>query len=220
MRYQSLALLAMACSIVLAREDTAELCTGTLSCDEGYCCSSHGFCGRSTLHCSHSSGCNELKGTCGVVVLDKENLPRVISYMELDQGSMKNLAKQLVDQGSQVSPDELKAGITIESILEGGVAEKEKMVASSTTGDNANNRPNAVVSDADAASPVDVIHLPSSASASTEPKGALLVENVSGDITSADSKKTAEAPVDSTSDARKLTASVAGAALGIFTWFF
>jgi hypothetical protein len=40
MRYQSLALLAMACSIVLAREDTAELCTGTLSCDEGYCCSS------------------------------------------------------------------------------------------------------------------------------------------------------------------------------------
>ncbi|KAG0282110.1 hypothetical protein BGZ96_000828 [Linnemannia gamsii] len=219
MRYQSLALLAIVFSVVLAREDTAEVCTGALSCDVGYCCSSHGFCGRSTLHCSHSSGCNELKGTCGVVVLDQQNLPRVISYKELDKGSMKDLVKQLADQGSHVSPDELKAGITIDSILEGGVTEKEKMVSSSTTGDNTNTRPDVAVLDINAASPADAIHPPSSASASAEPKGALLVENVSGDSTNTDSKRTTEAP-DSKSDARKLSASVVGAALGALAWFF
>lgn len=155
----------------------------------------------------------------GDSVLDQQNLPRVISYKELDKGSMKDLAKQIADQGSHVSPDELKAGITIESILEGGVVEKEQMAASSTTGDNTNTRPDVAVLDINAASPADAIRPPSSASASAEPKGALLVENVSGDNTNTDSKKTTDAP-DSKSDARKLTASVASAALGAFAWFF
>ncbi|KAK5828048.1 hypothetical protein F5H01DRAFT_375800 [Linnemannia elongata] len=218
MRYQSLALLAMVCTVVLAREDTAEVCTGTLSCDEGYCCSSHGFCGRSTLHCSYSFGCNELKGTCGVVILDQQDLPRVISYKELGQGSLKDLAKQLADQGSHVSLDELKSGITVESILEGGVAEKEKMSVSGTTVGNSNAQPVASVLDINTASPADVVHLPPSASPPAEPKGALLAENVSADSTKAD-PKTAETPV-AKSDARKLTASVAGATLGAFAWFF
>ncbi|KAF9541864.1 hypothetical protein EC957_002634 [Mortierella hygrophila] len=194
MRYQALALLAIVCSVVLAREDTAELCTGALSCDEGYCCSSHGFCGRSTLHCSHSSGCNELKGTCGVVVLDQQDLPRVISYKELGQGSLNDLAKQLADQGFHVSLDELKSGI--------------ESTASSTTVGNSNAQPVASALDINVASPADVL----------EPKGALLVENDSGDSTKADSKKTTETPVKS--DARKLTAGVAGAVIGAFAWFF
>ncbi|KAG0199644.1 hypothetical protein BGX33_011530 [Mortierella sp. NVP41] len=120
MRYQSLALLAMACTVALAREDTAELCTGALS----------RLCGRSTIHCSHSLGCNELKGTCGVVVMDHQELPRVISYSDISQGSMKDLVKQLVDQGSHVSPDEQTLDISVENILEGGLTEKENMVTS------------------------------------------------------------------------------------------
>ncbi|KAF9129653.1 hypothetical protein BGX30_013860 [Mortierella sp. GBA39] len=194
MRYQSLALLAIVGSVVLAREDTAESCTGALSCDEGYCCSSHGFCGRSTLHCSHSFGCNELKGTCGVVVLDQQDLPRVISYKELGQGSLNDLAKQLADQGFHVSLDELKSGI--------------ESAASSTTVGNSNGQPVASALDINVASPADV----------PEPQGALLVENDSGDSTKADSKKTTDTPVKS--DARKLTASVAGAVIGAFAWFF
>ena len=93
MRLQSLILLAMVATVTLAREDTAELCTGSLICDAEYCCSSQyvelekssatellelttthalfllfsGFCGRSPSHCSHSSGCNPDKGYCGVV---------------------------------------------------------------------------------------------------------------------------------------------------------
>jgi len=151
-------------------------------------------------------------------VLDQQDLPRVISYKELSQGSLKDLAKQLADQGSHVSLDELKSGITIESILEGGVAEKEKIAASGTAVGNSNAQPVASVLDINAASPADVIHLPSSASPPPEPKGGLLAENVSGDSTKADSK-TAETPI-AKSDARKLTASVAGAALGAFAWFF
>ncbi|KAG0372075.1 hypothetical protein BGX24_000783 [Mortierella sp. AD032] len=219
MRYQSLALLAVVCSVVLAREDTAELCTGALSCDEGYCCSSHGFCGRSTLHCSNSSGCNPLKGTCGVVVYDGQDLPRVISYKELGQGSAKDLAVQLADQGSHVSPDELKSGITIQSILEGGLAEKEKMVASSN-GDSARQGSDGL--DIHALTPTNVVHLPSSASDSSERLGAILAENVSGDSNSKDdSKKATATPTDAKSDARRLTVSVAGtAALGAFAWLF
>ncbi|KAF9139115.1 hypothetical protein BG015_002162 [Linnemannia schmuckeri] len=181
MRYQSLALLAMVCSVVLAREDTAEMCTGDLSCDEGYCCSSH--------------------------VLDQQDWPRVISYKELGQGSMEELAKQLADQGSHVSLDELKSGVTMESILEGGVAEKEKMTASSTANGDSN------------ASPADNVHFPSSDSSSPEPEGALLAEDVSGNSSKANSKETTETPV-AKNDARKLTASVAGAVLGAFIWFF
>ncbi|KAF9084912.1 hypothetical protein BGX23_010141 [Mortierella sp. AD031] len=94
MRYQSLALLAMACTVALAREDTAELCTGALS------------------------------------VMDHQELPRVISYSDISQGSMKDLVKQLVDQGSHVSPDEQTLDISVENILEGGLTEKENMVTS------------------------------------------------------------------------------------------
>ncbi|KAG9070677.1 hypothetical protein KI688_008216 [Linnemannia hyalina] len=167
MRYQSLALLAIVCSVVLAREDTAELCTGALSCDEGYCCSSH--------------------------VLDQQNLPRVISYKELGQGPLNDLAKQLADQGFHFSLDELKSGIeSTASIIVG----------------NSNAQPVTSALDINVASPADV----------PEPKGALLVENDSGDSTKADSKKTTETPVKS--DASKLTASVAGAVIGAFAWFF
>ncbi|KAG0275931.1 hypothetical protein BGZ95_008216 [Linnemannia exigua] len=176
MRYQSLALLAMVCSVILAREDTAELCTGALS------------------------------------VYDEQDLPRVISYKELGQGSAKDLAKKLADQGSHVSPDELKSGITVESILEGGLAEKEKMVTTSN-GDSA--RQGSTELDIHALMPANVVHLPSSPSDSPEGLGALLAENVSGN---SDSKAT---PADAKSDARKLTASVAGtAAIGAFAWFF
>lgn len=40
MRFQFLMLLSAVAAVALAREDTAELCTGALSCDAGYCCSS------------------------------------------------------------------------------------------------------------------------------------------------------------------------------------
>lgn len=160
---------------------------------------------------SYSTSCDS--------VLDKQDLPRVISYKELGQGSLKDLAKQLAGQGSHVSPDELKSGITIESILEGGLADKEKLAAGSTAVGNSNAQPVATVVDINASSSADAVHLPSSASPPPEPKGALLAENVSGDSTIADSKMTTE-PHVAKSDARRLTASAAGVVLGAFAWFF
>lgn len=93
------------------------------------------------------------------------------------------------------------------------------MAAISTAVGNNNAQPVATVLDNNAASPADVVHLPSSASTPPEPKGALLAENISGDSTKDDSKMTTETPV-AKSDARKLTASVASAVLGAFAWFF
>ncbi|KAF9297505.1 hypothetical protein BGZ74_009782 [Mortierella antarctica] len=104
MRFISVALLALFCSVVLAREDTAEVCSGAVACDAGYCCSSH--------------------------VLDKQDTPRVISYDELGQSTVKDLAKRLAEEGSHVSPDDLKKEVTLETMLEKGVAEREKMLAS------------------------------------------------------------------------------------------
>ncbi|KAF9319318.1 hypothetical protein BG003_009399 [Podila horticola] len=104
MRIISAALLALLCSVALAREDTAELCTDALACDTGYCCSSH--------------------------VLDKQDTPRVITYDEIGQSTVKDLAKRLAEEGSHVSPDDIKKEVTLETMLENGVAEREKMLAS------------------------------------------------------------------------------------------
>ncbi|KAF9396628.1 hypothetical protein BGZ94_006473, partial [Podila epigama] len=89
-----------------------------------------GFCGRSSLHCSHSTGCNAEKGACGVVVLDKQELPRVISYDELGQSTIHDLVNKLTTEGSHVAPDDVKRNITLSTILEKGVAERKQMLAS------------------------------------------------------------------------------------------
>lgn len=57
-------------------------------------------------------------------------MPRVISYDELGQSTVKDLAKRLTEEGSHVSPDDVKGKVTLETILEKGVAEREKMLAS------------------------------------------------------------------------------------------
>lgn len=57
-------------------------------------------------------------------------MPRVISYDELGQSTVKNLAKRLTEEGSHVSPDNVKEKVTLETLLEKGVAEREKMLAS------------------------------------------------------------------------------------------
>ena len=82
---------------------------------------------------SYSTSCDS--------VLDQQDLPRVISYKELGQGSLNDLVTQPVDQGSHVSLDGLKSGIAIESIFEGGVTEKEKTAASSIAVGNSNTQP-------------------------------------------------------------------------------
>ncbi|KAG0213575.1 hypothetical protein BGX28_003992 [Mortierella sp. GBA30] len=126
MRVQSLALVAIVSSVAMARADTAELCTGSLVCDAGYCCSSHGFCGRSPMHCSHSSGCNAAKGSCGVVLLDKQEIPHVVSYNDLSKTPMTDLVKRLTDEGLHVSPDEKMSGTTMETLLKKGLEEKDE----------------------------------------------------------------------------------------------
>ncbi|KAG0040460.1 hypothetical protein BGZ82_002544 [Podila clonocystis] len=63
-------------------------------------------------------------------VLDKQDMPRVISYEELGQSTVKDLAKRLAEEGSHVSPDDIKKEVTLETMLEKGVAEREKMLAS------------------------------------------------------------------------------------------
>ncbi|KAG0325045.1 hypothetical protein BG004_003317 [Podila humilis] len=91
-------------SVVVARENTAEVCTGALSCDAGYCCSSS--------------------------VLDKQELPRVISYEELGQSTVADLMKRLMQEGSHVTIDDTREHISLETLLKKGVAEREKMLAS------------------------------------------------------------------------------------------
>ncbi|CAO3575008.1 unnamed protein product [Mortierella alpina] len=113
----------------MARVDTAEVCSGAQACDAGYCCSSHGFCGRSPLHCSHSSGCDSTKGSCGVVFLDKQELPHVVPYEALDQKDVSKLVSKLTNEGLHVSPEEKTGGTTMESLLSKGLAEKETMLA-------------------------------------------------------------------------------------------
>ncbi|KAG0057214.1 hypothetical protein BGZ83_000627 [Gryganskiella cystojenkinii] len=103
MRFQSLILLATVATVALARVDTTETCSGAQVCDVGYCCSTH--------------------------ILDKQDMPHVITYDELSQTTYASLAKSLESEGSHVSAEEAKAHTTIASILQQGVAEKEKMLA-------------------------------------------------------------------------------------------
>ncbi|KAG0090201.1 hypothetical protein BGZ93_009453 [Podila epicladia] len=63
-------------------------------------------------------------------VLDKQDMPRVISYDELGQSTVKDLAKRLAEEGSHVSPEDIKKDVTLEITLEKGVAEREKLLAS------------------------------------------------------------------------------------------
>ena len=70
--------------------------------------------GHGHLHCS---------------VLDKQDMPHVITYDELNQGTLEHLAESLASEGSHVSPEEAKSD-TIKSILQKGLVEKEKMLAS------------------------------------------------------------------------------------------
>ncbi|KAF9097735.1 hypothetical protein BGX27_000916 [Mortierella sp. AM989] len=115
----------MVYTAVLANADPAHLCTGALSCDAGFCCSSSGFCGRSAFHCSHSSGCNSEKGSCGIVLLDKQDLPHVIAYDQLSQTSMGDLVKKLTDDGSHLTPEDKSKNMTIDSFLQSGLADKQ-----------------------------------------------------------------------------------------------
>ncbi|KAF9201282.1 hypothetical protein BGZ49_008468 [Haplosporangium sp. Z 27] len=127
MRFQTFALFAVVYISLLANADPAQVCTGELSCDAGFCCSRSGFCGRSSFHCSHSSGCNPAKGSCGIVLLDKQDLPRVIAYDQLDHTSIGDLAKKLTDEGSHLIPEDQSKNLTIDSFLEIGLADKQLM---------------------------------------------------------------------------------------------
>lgn len=57
-------------------------------------------------------------------------MPRVISYDELGQSTVKDLAKRLAEEGSHVSLDDVKMKMTLETLLEKGAAEREKMLTS------------------------------------------------------------------------------------------
>lgn len=57
-------------------------------------------------------------------------MPRVISYDELGQSTVKDLAKRLAEEGSHVSLDDVKMKMTLETLLQKGVAEREKMLTS------------------------------------------------------------------------------------------
>src|SRR5690606_38762786 len=65
-------------------------------------------------------------------LLDTHDLPRVIPYKELDQTSVENIVKKLMDEGLLVSPQESKNGSTIKTILENGLAEMENMLVIKT----------------------------------------------------------------------------------------
>ncbi|KAF8982949.1 hypothetical protein BGZ46_000297 [Entomortierella lignicola] len=101
MRFQTFALFAVVYISLLANADPAQVCTGELSCDAGFCCS------RS--------------------LLDKQDLPRVITYDQLDHTSIGDLAKKLADEGSHLIPEEQSKNLTIDSFLEIGLADKQLM---------------------------------------------------------------------------------------------
>ncbi|KAG0249220.1 hypothetical protein BG011_009498 [Mortierella polycephala] len=70
--------------------------------------------------------------SCKRALLDTHDLPRVISYKELDQTSVEDITKKLMDEGLHVSPQESKNGSTIKTILEKGLAEMENMLVIKT----------------------------------------------------------------------------------------
>ncbi|KAK3813375.1 MAG: hypothetical protein J3Q66DRAFT_412968 [Benniella sp.] len=96
MRLQPFAFLAVVCTVALALEDPAQPCTGAAACDTGFCCSSHGFCGRSAYYYNQSSDCNIKKGSCGIVPQDKQDLPRVVAHDQLNPNSINGLVKKLL----------------------------------------------------------------------------------------------------------------------------
>ncbi|KAI7822939.1 hypothetical protein BC939DRAFT_453065 [Gamsiella multidivaricata] len=190
MRFYTFPLLAALSSVVLASESTTESCAGSLSCDAGYCCSSHGFCGRSPFHCGYSSGCNAGKGSCGVVVLDQQGLPSVIPYDILSKNSMDDLLVKLTNNGSHISPEEKNDGKTIDSVLRDGLAEKEKMLSATTAPPNPLSNSNATMTNISKSNPL------STATPSTAGK----------------------APSTKTSGAERVIAGTTGAVFGALVW--
>ncbi|KAG0250890.1 hypothetical protein DFQ27_009162 [Actinomortierella ambigua] len=103
-------------------------CSGAFACAEGYCCSSHGYCGRTTYHCSGTNGCDPARGSCGVVFLDKDDAPLVIPYEQIDPDHVKQLADQLEKDGAKLDPEQLKNQSTLESVLQAAAEDKIKLV--------------------------------------------------------------------------------------------
>ncbi|KAF9438438.1 hypothetical protein BGZ76_007831 [Entomortierella beljakovae] len=95
MRYQALALLTVLYAAMVVRADPAQLCAGDLKCDPGYCCSSS--------------------------LLDKQDLPYVVTYEQLSQSTVGDLAKKLSEDGSHLMPEDKAKNLTIDSFLQGQI---------------------------------------------------------------------------------------------------
>ncbi|KAF9576025.1 hypothetical protein EC968_000585 [Mortierella alpina] len=73
----------------------------------------------------------------------RSELPHVVPYEALDQKAVPELISKLTNEGLHVSPEEKTAGTTMETILNKGLAEKEKMLATTkpATAPAPNNAP-------------------------------------------------------------------------------
>ncbi|KAF9976739.1 hypothetical protein BGZ73_007964 [Actinomortierella ambigua] len=146
MRLQTIIYLSSIVVAVFAGNDnTSGSCSDSLACNDGFCCSSHGFCGRTPYHCGGAAGCNPSKGSCGVVFLDKTDTPRVIPYEKIDAKKVKELADQLETEGTKLDPEQLSKGGTLESILQAGAEDKAKYPNSLNKDKEAANAPKEAV---------------------------------------------------------------------------
>ncbi|KAG0240036.1 hypothetical protein B0O80DRAFT_503801 [Mortierella sp. GBAus27b] len=128
-----------------------------------------------------------------VSLLDKQDLPRVISYDQLSRDSINDLVKKLTDEGSHVSLDDVKSGKTVEAILQDGLAVKEKMPGASKP--------------ATAAPPPNPVPLAQTNVTNKSPEAPKTPDTA------------AKTPVAGKSGANRLTTGTMGAVMGALVWF-
>ncbi|KAF9968815.1 hypothetical protein BGZ70_005619 [Mortierella alpina] len=122
----------------MARIDTAEVCSGAQRFLRSVTPALQSFFGMRS--CKGFMRCCEL--------------PHVVPYEALDQKAVPELISKLTNEGLHVSPEEKTGGTTMETILSKGLAEKEKMLATTKPAATLPASPAAVPAP-DAAHPLD-----------------------------------------------------------------
>ncbi|KAF9961704.1 hypothetical protein BGZ72_002265 [Mortierella alpina] len=143
--------------------------------------------------------------------LDKQELPHVVPYEVLDQKAVPELISKLTNEGLHVSPQETTAGTTMETILNKGLAEKEKMVATA--------KPAAAPAPA-AAAPGPNASQPLGPTAVDDKKTTVGDKKTVADDNKIKTPETENqvSPVEKANSASKLTVGVVGVAFGILPW--
>ncbi|KAF9989233.1 hypothetical protein BGZ75_007055 [Mortierella antarctica] len=147
--------------------------------------------------------------------LDKQELPHVVPYEALDQKAVPELISKLTNEGLHVSPEEKTGGTTMETILNKGLAEKEKMLAAAKPAAAAPASPAAMPAP-NAAHPLDPAAIGGDDKKTTVVGDAK--KTTADDKTKTPEEEKPAAPVEKANIANKLTIGVLGVTFGILPW--